>query len=1088
MNWDNVKSSAIPTAQTMSRTLVTGTVNVASNLIKIEILRDFWQIISLLFEGLGDALPQSFRNLIGSISGAISFCFSCWFNTADVQKWIAVGVFASTAITAIIASGIFYWITRRDPNENNQGLDMTSWSMKSTGYRRKLRLLLLLLTTLYLPVFRDSMLSLTCDLTFFPNEGDCDGSLYTYLFWMSVVVLLVYVVPLPLVLWRVVIKNKPTTTLFDAEGDLRVGGYTKGDYRADLDKDKSPYKPVYNGYERDWSTYKVIVMGIKILLVAPVVLLTTTNTIGGRTDDEDKSLMLYQSLTMLVVLAVYALLSSKSKPFIEDSDNRANIIEQWSALLVAALGFAASQIDGMEVVFGIVLNIVSIVSGAILFLYTIAGIDKVKTKLRTMGQRVHWTLTRDTLKPLLFSGQLDIGKERKVRIWHEFWDTLIAQDEGLRIPNKYSKAKDDKYKPKHLGYQYGRSPPFLLDFKGTVGERHAENLEIVANESFASYQSGLTVGTRADLDPLQMQLMQSMKYIVANLHGVDVFWDGPCVHLKGDTKTEIEAAKETENLSPTKFGKMYIKPHPFCARFVSDDREHSEALFSAAPVVAGKVFDAQRGIQKLNMLVARNQDPEIQRRKGVRLRLRALEGSMCRWQIQKWIDKKVTKRSQSEDGSDEEKTIRVLFTFNNGKFGISRNKEKVKWEDVDVTRGFAANLQYRDGTGSHNESGWEPRSWSNEEITVYGEDFGLNERFENTPRFNEFMRNYRMDTHEAKRQEIMAQFTRYSRHWSEQFVGKEKVLSYAFWYYVYNDDELQREDLVQCLRMEQNEKIRAMASDGEYLESVAMVYDKLRFFNRSERHAVWFIFWHDLWMNNMKMKPFEENEELLSPFKPSSICYEFVADKAELVTRLEHAGICGDAGCLRKGWINTDYIEKLYELMDSMKGPSGDGDEERKEQQIEIGKSRKTGTVRLSPELSFVDEYGRASSMVTRVCADNNGWNNTLSAAGQAGAVVTIAPQQVMAGQPMQQMQQQVQQPQQGQPVQYVQTQYVQQGQGQRVVYQQPQGQTQIVYQQQAQPQQGQVVYVQQPQAQQVMYVQQGQPQVVYAQQRPAGQ
>jgi len=345
--------------------------------------------------------------------------------------------------------------------------------------------------------------------------------------------------------------------------------------------------------------------------------------------------------------------------------------------------------------------------------------------------------------------------------------------------------------------------------------------------------------------------------------------------------------------------------------------------------------------------------------------------------------------------------------------------------------------------------------------------------------------NYRFDVHEAKRLEIMEQFTRYSRYWSDEFVGKESVLSYAFWYYVYNDDALRREELMECLRMEQNEKIRAMVSDGEYLESVAMVYDKLRFFNLSERHAVWFIFWHDLWMNNMEMKPFEENEDLLSPFKSSSICYEFVADKADLVRRLEEVGVCGNAGCFRKGWINTDLIDQLFQKMDSMKAPSGggDGDEERKEQQIQIGKGRKTATVRLCPEVNFVEEYGRACTMVTRLCADNKGWNHSLNAAvgAQAGATITFSPstQQMVAGQPMQQMQtQQVQQPvmqQQGQQVQYVQPQqiqYIQQGQPQRVVYQQ-----------QVQPQQGPVIYAQQAQPR-VVYVQQAQPQVVYAQQQ----
>ena len=83
----------------------------------------------------------------------------------------------------------------------------------------------------------------------------------------------------------------------------------------------------------------------------------------------------------------------------------------------------------------------------------------------------------------------------------------------------------------------------------------------------------------------------------------------------------------------------------------------------------------------------------------------------------------------------------------------------------------------------------------------------------------------------------------------------------------------------EILKFEQDEKLKNLADDVEYAESIDMIYDKLEFFNQSKRHSFWFIFWHNLWMNNMLMPPFIANEDYLSPFKATSICYQFIENK-----------------------------------------------------------------------------------------------------------------------------------------------------------------------------------------------------------------
>eukprot|EP00484_Ammonia_sp_Unknown_P027936 CAMPEP_0197047768 /NCGR_PEP_ID=MMETSP1384-20130603/23220_1 /TAXON_ID=29189 /ORGANISM="Ammonia sp." /LENGTH=889 /DNA_ID=CAMNT_0042479767 /DNA_START=357 /DNA_END=3026 /DNA_ORIENTATION=+ len=880
------------------------------------------------------------------------------------------------SLIAILGVIVFY-CQKQDPNDQNQGLEVVAWVSRGRGYKQRLKYLLLLLTTLYLPVFRDIVLSLSCDIKFYPADGDCESSLYSGLAVLSVLAILLYIVPFPIVLYRLVQRNKPVPSLFDAEGNQRVGGYTESDYRADLDKDECPYKVLYDGYERDWAFYKVFALVIKIVLIMPVVLFVNTNKVGDRDPTEsNKSLLAAQSIWTIVVLLVYSGFSTYSQPFIKDSDDQVDLVSRYTALAVAVLGCIASQVDGGEVAFGVLLNLVTFVGGIVIVFYVLSGFRAIQVLLQKIRQKVSFTPTRDTNEPMIFSTQLDMERERKFRIWHEFWDTIFSQDEEFRIPADNAKAnkqneedgdgdgdgdeKKDKYEPKILGYQYGGSPPYLLNFDGTVGERHAENKEIIEHESFHSYRDFLAVFASDESDEGNQALIESMKYIICSLNGVDVFWDGSCMNLNDEMQEQVEQAREVDNCSVTKFGKLYIIPFPFCAVFVSDDSENAKAVFSISPVIAGRMYDAEKGRANVLSLADRNKDSEIQRRKETRLKLRALDGSMCHWPIQKWVSKSISRTvKQGEETKHERKTVQVLFSFNDGRFGVSQGSD-AQWKDVNVSRGFTPNLHYNDGTGSHSERGWGDYSWNNESITVHGDDFGLNAQYEETEVFMRFMHlNYKQDIHESKKQDIIAQFVKYRQHYMAKFVEKEQVLSYAFWYYVYNNDSVSSENLKALLQCEQNEKLKNLATDPQYIESVNMIYDKLRFFNTSQKHSFWFIFWHDLWMNNMLMQPFAENEAFLSPFKHTSICYNdsLIENKQALIEELTQRGLHKRSNAITKGWINSVIVDLLYAKMEQFGG---------NQEVIEVA-PRASTTTRLASDISvpLEQEYAQCCNLMS---------------------------------------------------------------------------------------------------------------------------
>lgn len=73
----------------------------------------------------------------------------------------------------------------------------------------------------------------------------------------------------------------------------------------------------------------------------------------------------------------------------------------------------------------------------------------------------------------IYASSLDVSPSSvhtKRRIWQESITTLILTDSECHIPAKqsmsFAQARDSEY------------PPFLLDFAGTPGERHVENLKV----------------------------------------------------------------------------------------------------------------------------------------------------------------------------------------------------------------------------------------------------------------------------------------------------------------------------------------------------------------------------------------------------------------------------------------------------------------------------------------------------------------------------------------------------------------------------------------------------------------------------------
>eukprot|EP00919_Chromeraceae_sp_WS-2016_P078241 GHVR01185243.1.p1 GENE.GHVR01185243.1~~GHVR01185243.1.p1 ORF type:complete len:284 (+),score=40.29 GHVR01185243.1:44-853(+) len=248
-----IASSVLPIIQATGGALAL----MVFNLTSIEIVRDFWQVLSLFFAGLKEAIPDAFKTFYGNVSEFFSMCFTCWIPDIDYIILTRVLFILKLILSVVCCIWLYCGVTKHN-NDRSRGLQTISWN-NSRKMNFIIKFLSFTLTTLYLPVARDVIQIFTCDTSFFALDEECDPGTTPYLIYLILAVIpcLVYLLPLPIVFYKLIQKNKPKPKLYDSSGNLRAGGYTLHDYREDLDRDISPYKSLYAPYEQQWAFFKV---------------------------------------------------------------------------------------------------------------------------------------------------------------------------------------------------------------------------------------------------------------------------------------------------------------------------------------------------------------------------------------------------------------------------------------------------------------------------------------------------------------------------------------------------------------------------------------------------------------------------------------------------------------------------------------------------------------------------------------------------------------------------------------------------------------------------------------------------------------
>jgi len=198
-------ASVIPTLQAAGALLTS-----AFDVVKFEIFRDFFQIISLFFAGLSQRLPESFKTFWGNIADFFALCWSCWVADLTSNRTFTQVMFFVKVIPTLIFAIIFiYRYRKHEPDDDVQGLDVKKWGSRSKNAYRFAMFLSLWLTTLYLPVARDCLMVFACDLYFVKTPDDCYNGTHSFMMFLAVMSCLLFLIPIPIVFYLIIQRNKP---------------------------------------------------------------------------------------------------------------------------------------------------------------------------------------------------------------------------------------------------------------------------------------------------------------------------------------------------------------------------------------------------------------------------------------------------------------------------------------------------------------------------------------------------------------------------------------------------------------------------------------------------------------------------------------------------------------------------------------------------------------------------------------------------------------------------------------------------------------------------------------------------------------
>ncbi|PFH54435.1 hypothetical protein AMATHDRAFT_19 [Amanita thiersii Skay4041] len=643
----------------------------------------------------------------------------------------------------------------------------------------------------------------------------------------------------PIALRRVIRKSVPKVDKFTEIGRPRNSIDLDSEYQRLLSRDRSPFAFLYNGFRRDWGTFESTYLFAKLSTLAIVAVLDSDNCLFRNVSRS--VLPIVRQVLLLLASIVFFAVQSIHAPFLDPVNNAS----EWTSRLnyvttsITAL-LIAINVPGKQIIDTYVLYTIYIITYGLSFYFTVINWSITQRLVKRITRRIDFSLD-------IFSPRLDISKSSihaKRRIWQESITTLILTNSACKIPKEqrmmFSEPRDSEF------------PPYLLDFMGTPGERHIENLKILREIGSFAYSRAVALVS----GPEHHRYQHLEDTILKNFIGPDCYWK-----------------KGRENYCAKFFGNAWWIPFPPTLILRYDDGG----------------LAVLHEIHILEEYVKQNMRRDIQKKRQIRLALRALDGLRVRWPYEHttpigsrplwslWC----CRRNHYRAG-----TVRKFQTC------ILRIKSHgyLPWHAVELGSGFDVVLEY------------------SRDVQVSGDVIGLNDDFDLTKPLASFLEL----NHEAiglKVQYLEDLINRYRRHERKECLWKRNVLSYRFLSFVYDQPREPTGLAASTILHERDIRVRQLLAGSDPMFDV--IYARFSHVTSTEARAWWYIFWDDLWRRNRDtISPLQKHESDFNPHYPTSIAYTPLS-RPVLESFLVQRGLMSKPP-RRTDWMYSGFLNKIY--------------------------------------------------------------------------------------------------------------------------------------------------------------------------------
>lgn len=428
---------------------------VAFDFIKFDIFTNFFQQVGLWINSLD--FPKIFNNIFQKVMSFVSLMWAYISAITDLQ------MFYLWCILSVVLFVVWLIQKHYDPEVEIKGPNSFGWQQRGTLWCLWTRGIVTGLTFLYLPTMTSAVNVLLCSKNLMiPYEMTCYQGKHWIHMAVAFFVFLFIGLYLPGVLAATIKKYQPKPQKFDDNGDLidlEINEKEfKTSYRMLMERDPCPYNFLYSGYEYGKSGYKVISLIVKMLLVIPINPLISSTTAS--------------TSISLVIVAIYALVSTVMKPFLLDQDDWIDIAARVTAVLTLVIQILVSTEVIDDSLSGNILVVLNIINLIVMFLIFFAYVDFIKNFWRRFFGDLKFSNGK------VYNFQL----ERKRRIWQRFWRGLLSTYASLQ----------------------------------PVNNRLLEMEDIVKSEGRTKYKNGLF--------PVSEEIAQARRF-VREIEGVDVYYE-----------------------------------------------------------------------------------------------------------------------------------------------------------------------------------------------------------------------------------------------------------------------------------------------------------------------------------------------------------------------------------------------------------------------------------------------------------------------------------------------------------------------------------------------------------------------------------